>query len=340
MSLSIIIPVFNEVQYLKTFTNNLIKSFSGDEFELIFVNDGSTDGSTEWIEDFVKNSSNNRIRFISLPNNMGKGYAIREGIKKATKDFCLFQDADLELDVHDSYEMYQLISKNKKMNVLFGSRFLSGKLKKNENLINEIVVKLNSLLFNILFFQSISDLHCGSKIVKRDILNNLKLTINDFGFEIDIATQLVKNNCQLYEYGVSYFSRNRAEGKKITWIDGVKSYYYLFKTRFIDNDVSVLLSIIYSSGYMTYIGSYFGLGIGKILMMILLWIVGCIIGLSSRLTSSSVIFLFCYFGSLFSKGNGRIYTVLITFFVGLYLSKKISLFINKNTSNKLIKFFV
>ena len=125
MSLSIIIPIFNEIQYLKAFTNNLTRCFSGDEFELIFVNDGSTDGSAEWIENFVKISSNNRIKLISLPTNMGKGYAIREGIKKSTKTYCLFQDADLELDVQDSYEMYQLISNNKKMNVLFGSRAIS-----------------------------------------------------------------------------------------------------------------------------------------------------------------------------------------------------------------------
>ena len=95
----------------------------------------------------------------------------------------------------------------------------------------------DTFLFNILFNQSISDVHCGLKIFHRDVLKKIKLSINDFGFELDIATQIIKNNFYIYEVGISYFSRTRLEGKKITWVDGLKAYYYLFKLRLMNNNI-------------------------------------------------------------------------------------------------------
>ena len=112
------------------------------------------------------------------------------------------------------------------------------------------------------------------------------------------------------------------------------------ESRFIDNEKAVLLSIIYSAFYMSFIGSYFGMGIGKILVIVVCFITGCFIGLKNKLTCSSLIFLRCYLGSLFSKGNGKIYTVLIFFILAIYFSKKLSNFINRKTNNKFIKFFV
>jgi len=129
--------------------------------------------------------------------------------------------------------MLKIISGNVTMNCLFGSRYLSGKLKNNNNYLYEFVGKFNSLLFNILFKQSISDLHCGTKIISKEVLDSLNLTIKDFGVEIDLAAQISKKNYDIYEHGISYFSRTKKEGKKITWIDGLKSYFYLFKLRFV-----------------------------------------------------------------------------------------------------------
>ncbi len=340
MQLSIIIPIFNEMRFLESFTRNLDYSFKNENVEYIFVNDGSYDGTEEWLPKYIKEKNNKNFYYIDIKKNRGKGYALKEGLKIAKGNYILFQDADLELDTKDSLEMYKIIKNNNNIKVLFGTRYKSGKLKKNKNLINEFVGKINSFIFNIFFGQSISDLHCGTKIISKDVIEKLKLKVNDFGIEIDIASQIVKNNFQIYEYGVSYIARGYQEGKKITWIDGLKSYYYLTKIRFVDNDLSILLSIIFSSFYMSFIGSYFGLGTGKMLLVFLFFIIGCFIGLNRKLTTSSIVFLSCYLGSLLSKGNGKIYTVIVLFLFGLYFSKKISKFIHKHSSNKLIRFLV
>lgn len=340
MKLSIIIPVFNEVECIKKFTNNIKNTFINENVEYIFINDGSNDGSKEWLEEYIKKQPKENNKLVNLSKNTGKGNAIHEGIKISRGDHILFQDADLELDTKDSLEMYKIIINNKKIKCLFGSRYLTGKLKSNKNFINEFVVRINSLIFNVLYLQSISDVHCGTKIVSKDVLENIKLTIKDFGFEIDLASQIAKNNFDIFEYGVSYYARSFKEGKKITWIDGLKTYYYLFKTRFVDNDLSTQFSILFSSAYMMYIGSHFSMGSGILLMILITCIIGLFIGLKRKAASSSLIYLFCYVGSLFSKGNGKIYTVVLGFIIGLYLSKKISILIGKTTKNRFIRFFV
>ena len=114
-------------------------------------------------------------------------------------------------------------------------------------------------------------MHCGTKILAKEILEKIELTINDFGIEIDIASQIAKKNFRIYEYGISYFSRSKSEGKKITWIDGILCYYYFFKVRFVNNDNAIILSIIYSSIYMAFVGSYFSMGYGTLILMII-WI--------------------------------------------------------------------
>ena len=344
MKLSIIIPVYNEINFLDQFTKNLIDSFKFENVEFIFVNDGSNDGSAEWLLKHVNENKSNKNNIdyllINSSKNYGKGSALQKGLKIATGDYILFQDSDMELDTNDSKEMYDLIKKNTEMKVLFGSRFSSGKLRANTNFINGVVSRVNSIIFNLLFIQSITDLHCGTKIISKEIINKIKLTIKDFGIEIDIATQIAKNNYQIYEYGISYFSRTKQQGKKITWLDGILSYYYLFKTRFIDNDISIILSIIYTISYMVFIGSYFGMGIGKGIVIFFFIIVGCFLGLYNKLFSSSLIFLSIYFGSLFSKGNGKIYAVFIGFILGIFIAKNLSKKINLMTNNKIIKFFV
>ena len=220
MKLSIIIPVYNEINCLERFTNNLMDSFNDQNAEYIFVNDGSTDGSTEWLINYKKNylskHPNTNFILINLKDNRGKGFALRKGLELAVGDYILFQDSDLELNPKDSLEMFNIIKENTEMKVLFGSRFISGKLRSNKNFLNELIVKLNTIIFNILYQQSISDLHCGTKIISKEVINKIKLTIKDFGIEIDIASQIAKNQFQIYEYGISYFSRTKQQGKKIT----------------------------------------------------------------------------------------------------------------------------
>lgn len=324
LNLSIVIPVFNEDRYLEKLFDQLKKFFNKDDIEIIIIDDGSTDNSNIIIENF-KTKKDFKFNFIciKLDINSGKGKALQTGIKKANGKYILLQDADLELDIKDSKEMYDMICNNQEIKCIFGSRYLSGKLKKNNYFFNNLVGKINSLIFNIFFSQSLSDVHCGLKILHQDVIKKIKLSINDFGIEIDLASQVVRNNFFIYEYGVSYYFRTKEQGKKITWLDGLKSFYYLLKVRFFDNSPSTNLSILFSSIYMAYVGSHFGMGLGNTLFIIIFFIGGTILGIHFKFLSSSLIFIFIYIGSLFGKGNGTTLSVLLFFILGLYLSRKL-----------------
>ena len=322
IKLSVVIPVYNEAPYLPSLFEDLIKYFNTNDTEIIIVDDGSNDGSTEIINDFKLNKNYNfDYKTIRLDINSGKGKALRIGIKNSCGEYVLLQDADLELDMKDSLEMYQMIQANDEIKCIFGSRYLSGKLKKNNYFFNNLVGKINSLIFNIFFSQSLSDVHCGLKILRGSVVKKLNLTINDFGIEIDLASQIVRNNFFIYEFGVSYYFRTKAQGKKISWIDGIKSFYYLIKVRFFDNNISTNLSILYSSIYMAYVGSHFGMGLGNLLFIICFFILGTIIGIKFKILSSTVIFVSIYIGSFFGKGNGTSLSVLIFFIIGIFLAR-------------------
>ena len=332
-NLSIIIPVFNEERYLKKLFLGLMLYFNQEDIEVIVVNDGSNDDSYNLLKKLKKNSYKFKYKLINLSKNFGKGYAVQKGAKVSLGEYILLQDADLELDLKDSREIYDIIYKDEDIDCIFGSRYLSGKLKKHNYFFNEFIGKFNTLIFNLLFGQSLSDIHCGLKIFHRDVFNKINLTINDFGLEIDIASQILKHNYFIYEVGVSYFSRTIKAGKKITWIDGLKSYYYLFKARFLDNTTSTLISIIISPIYMTFVGSYFGMGLGNILFMILFFLIGLIIGLHTKFISSMLIFFLIYLGSLFGNGQGKALSVIVFFIFGTFIVSKIKKVIKKKYTN-------
>ena len=320
--LSIIIPVFNEINYVNKLFDQIKIYFDKDNVEIIIVDDGSNDGSFETLSE-IKEKKTYKFSFklIKLDINSGKGKAIQIGIKHSEGEYILLQDADLELDTKDAKEMFDMIISNKDIKCIFGSRYLSGKLKKNNYFFNSLVGKINSLIFNIFFSQSLSDVHCGLKILHRSVIEKIKLSVNDFGIEIDLASQIVRNHFYIYEFGVSYFFRSKAQGKKITWIDGLKSFYYLIKVRFFDNSASTNLSIIYSSIYMAFVGSHFGMGLGNTLFIFIFFILGSILGIHFKILSSSVIFLFIYLGSLFGKGNGTTLAVILFFMLGLFVAR-------------------
>ena len=329
INLSIIIPVFNEEYYLQKLFVDIKKFFNEKNVEIIFVNDGSYDHSRKILEDLQNESFFFNLKLINLPKNLGKGRAVREGLKISKGNYILLQDADLELDIKDSKEIYDIIQNDKSIKCIFGSRYLSGKLRKHNYFVNKVIGKLNTLIFNILFGQSLTDIHCGLKIFHRDVYNKIKLTLNDFGLEIDIASQIIKNNFFIYEVGVSYYSRTVKAGKKITWVDGMKSYFYLFKVRFLDNSFSTLISIITSSAYMAYVGSYFGMGLGNTLFVIIFFLSGLIIGLHTKIISTLLIFLSIYLGSFFGKEQVQVLSIIAFFILSLFLVKKIRRLLNK-----------
>ena len=335
INLSIVIPVYNEDKYLPKLFDELIVYFNFKNVEVIIVDDGSTDKSSDIINKFIKRKDYKfNFKTIKLDINSGKGKALQTGIKKSIGEYVLLQDADLELDTKDSNEMYQMIKSNKEIKCIFGSRYLSGKLKKNNYFFNNLIGKINSLIFNIFFSQSLSDVHCGLKVLHRTVIDRINLTVNDFGIEIDLASQIVRNNFFIYEFGVSYFFRSKAQGKKITWIDGIKSFYYLIKARFFDNSGSTNLSIAYSAIYMAFVGSHFGMGLGNTIFIIIFFIIGSVIGIHFRILTSTIIFFFIFIGSLFGKGNGTSLAVLLFFLLGLFVARNIKkYFINTKFNN-------
>ncbi len=334
--LSIIIPVYNEANFVKKLFDQIKIYFNEKGIEIIIVDDGSTDGSSEILNNIkIKADFKFSLKIIKLDINSGKGKAIQTGIKKSLGEYILLQDADLELDTKDAKEMFEMISKNNDIKCIFGSRYLSGKLKKNNYFFNNLVGKINSLIFNIFFSQSISDVHCGLKVLHRSVIEKIRLSVNDFGIEIDMASQIVRNNFFIYEFGVSYYFRSKAQGKKITWVDGLKSFYYLLKVRFFDNSTSTNLSILYSCIYMAFVGSHFGMGLGNTLFIFFFFIIGSIIGINFKIFSSSIIFLFIFIGSLFGKGNGTSLSVLIFFIAGIFVAR----YVKKNILSPNLKNF-
>ncbi len=331
-NLSIIIPVYNEENFLPRLFRELTQHFNSNSVEIIIIDDGSTDTSSKIINEFKINQDYKfSLNVIKLDINSGKGKAIQTGLKNSKGEYVLLQDADLELDTKDSFEMYQMIKSNKEIKCIFGSRYLSGKLKKNNYFFNNLVGKINSLIFNIFFSQSLSDVHCGLKILHKSVIEKINLSVNDFGIEIDLASQIVRNNFFIYEFGVSYYFRTKSEGKKITWLDGLKSFFYLLKARLYDNSSSTNISIIYSATYMSYVGSHFGMGLGNTIFVIFFIMIGSVLGINFKILSSSIIFLSIYAGSFFGKGQGTVLSVIIFFILGIFIAKYLKNYF-KNTS--------
>ena len=338
---SIIIPLYNELPTLNNFCIKLKDAFKEFSLKYIFIDDGSTDGSTEWLKENLKKIFHDEnFDLIILKKNYGKGYAVKQGIKKIEGIHTLFIDSDLEYQPLDLSEMFNIILMNKDIEVLHGSRNLGSKTQLRRYFLNGVAVKLNTWIFNFLFNQSLTDLHTGSKIIKNSLLKKLNISTNGFGLEIVISSEIAKRNINIYEYGISYYERSIEQGKKITFIDGLKSYYFLFKERFIENNIETQISLIYSFIFMTYAGAHFGMGLGKILAIILCMIIGLMIALNRKVIPLSIIFSLTYLGSLLSKGNGKIYTTIVLFFAGLYLSKKLSNRYSKIKLNSFIKFLV
>ena len=339
--LSIIVPVYNEKKIINSFLDKLQSTFTNSNCKFIFIDDGSKDGTTELLKDKIpKIFNNNDYVKINLKQNKGKAFAVKKGIEFVDSEYTLLIDSDLEYDPKDARELYDIAKNNKDINVIQGSRYLGAKVQSRKHFFNDIAVRINTFLFNFLFSQSITDLHTGTKIVKSSLLKKLNLTFKRFGLEIDMNSQIAKKNINIFEYGISYIERSKNEGKKITIIDGFLAYYYLFKARFIQNDYATNLSVLYSFMFMTYIGTYFGLGIGKILITIFFSSIGLIIGLNRKILPLSLIFFSIYFGSLFSKGNGRILPIVLFFLVALYFSRKISQRYENINKNAFLKIFI
>ncbi len=228
---SVIIPVFNEIHTLEKILEKVENSrMQSLQKEIIIVDDASTDGSREILE---KLKLENRYKIYFHQKNMGKGAAIRTAINHFTGDIVVIQDADLEYDPDDYEDLIKLIVQDK-ADVVYGSRLSGGKPSRSFKFTHLVGNKVLTLVTNLLYDSTLTDMETCYKAFKADVINNIKIKSNRFEFEPEITAKVLKKKYRLYETSISYYGRDYNEGKKITWKDGIIALITLIKYRFLD----------------------------------------------------------------------------------------------------------
>ena len=227
--LSVIIPVYNERDTLEEVLSRVNRSAM--KKEIIVVDDGSDDGTREILERLSMNAGSlDRLRIVIHERNQGKGAAVRTGIAQVTGDWILIQDADLEYDPKD-YPALLAPLLDGRADVVYGSRFLGG-AGQTRYLQHYLANRFLTFVANLLTNQSLSDMETGYKVFRREVLDGIRLRSNRFEIEPEITVKLTRQGHRIHEIPISYNSRSYREGKKITWVDGVKALWALFRYRF------------------------------------------------------------------------------------------------------------
>ncbi len=243
MRLSIIMPVYNEVDTIEEIVERIIEVDLPVKKELIIVDDGSTDGTRNFLQSLKQETDNSKeknrsslldsspVKVFFHSRNQGKGGALKTGFQHATGDILVIQDADLEYDPVDWKDMLELFLKDR-ADVVFGSRFFGKShrvLYYHHFLINKIISGLVNLLCDI----NLSDVTACYKMFRRTVLDSISLVRIDFAFDVEFAVKVARSKkWRLYETAVSYYGRTYAEGKKITWKDAFRIIWCIFKFRF------------------------------------------------------------------------------------------------------------
>ena len=228
MKISIIIPCYNEVSTIETIIKKINKEKKFHK-EIIVVDDFSSDGTRE----ILKNKLSGSIDHLILnEKNFGKGYSLRKGIEIARGSITLIQDADLEYDPSDYYKLIEPIQDGY-ADVVYGSRFIGTEQKRVLHYWHSLGNYFLTLLSNMLTNINLTDMEVCYKAFKTEIIKNIKLKENRFGFEPEVTAKISKRRLRIYEVGIKYFGRTYSEGKKISWKDGFSAirciiYYNLF----------------------------------------------------------------------------------------------------------------
>ena len=219
MKLSIIIPCYNEYTTIKKIIDKINNQRAFDK-EIIVIDDCSSDGTSEILND-LKDQINS---LILNKKNYGKGYCIKKGIEIASGDIILIQDADLEYDPNDYEKLVKPIMNND-ADVVYGSRFVGSDQKRVLFFWHSLGNKFLTLLSNMFTNLNLTDMECCYKAFKTEVIKNINLKENRFGFEPEITAKIAKKDIRIYEVGIKYFGRKYSEGKKITWKDGFRAIY-------------------------------------------------------------------------------------------------------------------
>ena len=228
MKISVIIPVFNEKNYILEIlkrVNNQKKKFN---LEIIVSDDCSDDGTKE----ILKNNTDLYDKIIISEKNNGKGSAIIKAIELVSGDYVLIQDADLEYNPNDYEKLFNPVIYNK-ADVVYGTRFKGSEPKRILYFRNRLANFVLSLLVSILTNINFSDVETGYKLIKTNLFKEIKFTENSFAIEIEITMKLARKKIKFYEVGISYNGRTYEEGKKISAKDGFIALYKIFYYKFI-----------------------------------------------------------------------------------------------------------
>jgi glycosyltransferase involved in cell wall biosynthesis len=236
MKLSVIIPVYNELGTIAEVTRRVLGAPVDLPKEIIIVDDCSTDGTREYLQDFVKSSGasceGTTLKVLTHEQNRGKGAAIKSAIAQATGSIIIIQDADLEYDPQDYPALLQPILDGQ-ADVVFGNRFHGGPhrvLYFWHMLGNRVLTMICNMLTNL----NLTDMEVGYKAFRAEVLKQLPIQSQRFGFEPEVTVKVAQLGCRIYEVPIAYHGRTYAEGKKIGWRDGIAALLHMFRYRFFN----------------------------------------------------------------------------------------------------------
>ncbi len=220
-------PIYNERATLRRAVESVLSANPGVAIELLCVDDGSTDGSREVLQELERDYAPS-VRALWQTSNLGKGAALHRGIQEATGDYVIIQDADLEYDPSE-YSLLLAPLVQDKADVVYGSRFMGGRPHRVLYFWHSIGNRLLTLLSNALTDLNLTDMETCYKAFRRDVIQSMHLEERRFGFEPEVTVKVAKRRLRVYEVGISYSGRTYEEGKKIGWKDGVGAVWCLLK---------------------------------------------------------------------------------------------------------------
>jgi glycosyltransferase involved in cell wall biosynthesis len=225
--LSVIVPVYDERNTVVEIVRRMRAVDLPVDLEILVIDDGSTDGT----RDVLRQLHDSTVRVITHEQNRGKGAAIRSGLAQLTGDLVLVQDADLEYDPEDWPKLLTPIMRGKAQ-VVYGSRFTGER--RNMLFLHWVGNRFLSLVTNVLYNTTLSDMETCYKLFDRSVLDGITLRAMRFEFEPEVTAKILRRGIRIYEVPISYTGREFDEGKKITWRDGFVALWTLVKYRFVD----------------------------------------------------------------------------------------------------------
>jgi len=230
MKLSVLMPVYNERETVEEIVARVLAvELEGIEHELVVVDDGSTDGTREVLGELAGHP---QVNVYYHDVNQGKGAAVRTAIFRADGDVVVIQDADLEYDPND-YESLLAPFADGRAKVVYGSRFMGGP-RRAMLFWHMVGNKLLTFITNILYDSIITDMETCYKLISGDVIRSLPLRARGFELEPEVTAKILRRGYRIYEVPISYAGREYYEGKKITWVDGLRAIWALLRYRIAD----------------------------------------------------------------------------------------------------------